>query len=210
VRRGGLALIVLISTLAIAAPAGAACGGVQRFAAQRHRVPGPPPLAVGDSVMLGAAEELAAAGFDVDTRGCRQMGEGLGVLAARGGSLPRLVVMALGDNWVIETSQIRQALRILGPGRVLALVTPRTGGSDIDTIRAAGRRWPARVKVLDWVGYSAGHADWFYGDGLHLAPGGQHGFARLLSRAFAFARPLEARLTRVAPTAAVERFEAEP
>ena len=36
-------------------------------------------------------------------------------------------------------------------------------------MRAAGRRWPRRVKVLDWVAYSAGHRDWFWGDGLHLA-----------------------------------------
>jgi hypothetical protein len=211
VRLGGFAFIVLMLVLVFAAPAAAECGGVQRFAAQRDRAPGPPPLAVGDSVMLGAGEELAAAGFDVDARGCRQMSEGLDVLAARGGSLPNVVVVALGANWTIERSEIRRALMILGPSRVLGLVTPRdygnSAGPDTRTIRAAGRRWPARVKVLDWVTYSVGHPEWFYGDGLHLAPGGQRAFTRLLSRAFSFTRPLQASLVRAPHAATVERFE---
>jgi hypothetical protein len=211
VRLGGPAIIVVLLALVFAAPAVAECGGVQRFAAQRDRAPGPPPLAIGDSVMLGAAEELAAEGFEVDTRGCRMMSEGLQVLAARGGSLPGIVVVALGSNWTVETSQIRQALRILGRDRVLVLVTPRdygnSAGPDTHRMRAAARRWPNRVKLLDWVAYSVGHPEWFYGDGLHLAPGGQRAFARLLNRAFKFARPLEARLSRVTPVAAVDSFE---
>ena len=68
-------------------------------------------------------------------------------------------MVALGTNWVVTAADIRRALRIAGPGRVLGLVTPReTGGvasTDQSRIRAAGRRWPTRVKVLDWVRYSA-------------------------------------------------------
>jgi hypothetical protein len=132
--------------------------------------------------------ELSRAGFEVDVRGCRQMREGLHVLRARrrAGTLPRVVVVALGANWVIHMSEIRQALAILGRERVLGLVTPRESGggsgSDAGVIRAAVRRYPNRVRVLDWVRYSAGHGGWFAGDGLHLGPGGARGLTRLLSR----------------------------
>ena len=126
----------------------------------------------------------------MNTHGCRQMTEGLEVLAARARahSLPTTVVVALGANWTVTSDQIRHALMILGRERVLGLVTPRELGgavtSDQANMRAAGRRWPRRVKVLDWVRYSSGHDSWFGGDGLHLGPDGARGFARLLERAF--------------------------
>lgn len=94
--------------------------------------------------MLGALEEVARAGFEIDTRGCRQMGEGLGVLRARrrAGRLPPFVAMALGTNLSITAAQIRAALRIVGRRRVLGLVTPREdgggSGSDARVVREAG------------------------------------------------------------------------
>jgi hypothetical protein len=90
----------------------------------------------------------------------------------------------------------------VGRERVLGLVTPReTGGvasSDQVVIRAAGRRWPRRVKVLDWVAHSAGRSDWFWSDGLHLQPRGARALARLVSQAFSWPLPtLEAVWSRV-------------
>jgi hypothetical protein len=143
--------------------------------------------------MLGAVDELRRTGFEVDVRGCRQMSEGLGVLRdrRRAGSLPDVVVIALGTNWTVSTAEIRSARRILGPDRVLGMVTPPEAGggrtSDHVVIRAAGKRWPVRVKVLDWVAYSAGKG-WTW-DGMHLKPAGAAGFARLLSRAFTWPLP---------------------
>jgi hypothetical protein len=169
-----------------AAPAGAACGGRKVFHARRHRGEGRPPLVVGDSVVLGAPRQLTAAGFKVDVRGCRQMSEGLRVL--RSSHLPRVVVVALGTNWKITMRDIRAAVRIVGPDRVLAMVTPREegggGGADAATVRAAGRRFPGRVMVLDWVRYSARHGGWFAPDGIHLGPGGAQRLTRLFSRVF--------------------------
>ncbi|MGH8571603.1 MAG: hypothetical protein ACREX8_03375, partial [Gammaproteobacteria bacterium] len=77
--------------------------------------------------MLGALDEVARAGFEIDTRGCRQMGEGLRVIRARrrSGRLPPFVVIALRTNLNITPAEIRAALRILGRRRVLGLVTPR-------------------------------------------------------------------------------------
>jgi hypothetical protein len=202
-RRGSIVLLAgllaVVSCWISVAPASAGCGGTQHFRAKKRRVPGRPPLAIGDSVMLGAADELASEGFEVDVRGCRQMSEGLGLIAARRRhrSLPPVVVVALGANWVIKATEIRKTVHLLGRDRTLALVTPREegggSGSDARVVRAAGRRYRERVKVLDWVAYSAGHGGWFGGDGLHLGPGGARGFARLLSRAFRFVIPLKDR-----------------
>jgi hypothetical protein len=173
--------------LVLAPSAQAACGGAVRGLPTANSPFSPPPLAVGDSIMLGAFDSLRARGFEVDVRGCRQMSEGLGVLRARKQALPRFVVVGLGTNWTVTLDQVRRALRIVGRERVLGLVTPREVGgvasSDQAVMRRAGRRWPNRVRVIDWASSSAGHGDWFYSDGLHLTPKGARAMARLVRRA---------------------------
>jgi hypothetical protein len=204
----------LAAAVGASAPAAeAACGGVQQFQPTKLRRAGAPPLAIGDSVMLGAAPQLRRRGFEIDVRGCRQMSEGLGVLSARrrAGSLPDVVVVALGTNWTVTIDQIRAALRILGPERVLGLVTPpEVGGvasSDQAAIRAAGRRWKLRVKVLDWVAKSAGRS-WTW-DGMHLKPEGAAAYARLLSQAFDWPIPsIEMTVTRAATVEPPEQLKA--
>jgi hypothetical protein len=160
-----------------------------------------PPLAVGDSTMLLSIPALTANGFDVNARGCRQFPETLALLSSLAGArqLPHLVVVAMGANGIVTNADVTAALRILGPNRVLGLLTPRQlgGGSDSNaaTVRAAGRRYPERIDVLDWVAYSAGHAAWFQPDGLHLTLSGAAAFARLIASSRAFASPPPATIT---------------
>jgi hypothetical protein len=184
----------LAAVVALAAPAAAAaCGAPRHFGPVASDRPGAVPLAVGDSVMLGAVPELRRAGFEVNARGCRQMSEGLELLASRRRSLPGVVVVALGHNWTITIEEIRRALVILGPRRVLGMVTPRGEfASARSAIYAAGRRWPERVRVLPWAARSAGKP-WTW-DGLHLTAAGARGFARLLSEVFEW--PLPSQRTR--------------
>jgi hypothetical protein len=179
----------LAAVAALAAPAAAeACDASQHGGPVANDRPGPAPLAVGDSVMLGAVPQLRRAGFQVNARGCRQMGDGVELLARRRRSLPDVVVVALGYNWTITIEEIRRALTILGPRRVLGMVTPRgEHASARAAIRAAGRRWPARVHVVPWAARSRGKR-WTW-DGLHLTRPGARGFARLLSRAFDWPLP---------------------
>ena len=178
------------ATALLTAPAAeAACGGVERFGPLGSH-PAPAPLAVGDSVMMGAIEPLRRSGFEVDVRGCRQMSEGLRVLRSRlrAGSLPTVVVVALGHNWTISPRDIAVALRVLGPERMLGLVTPRGALSSArHAIRQAGRRWPDRVRVLRWAARSRGRP-WTW-DGLHLTPAGARAYARLLSQAHSWSLP---------------------
>ena len=194
--------VALLFALTLAKPpdrAGAACGGV------RTAYPPPkkdrrfaPPLAIGDSVMLGAVPQLARAGLEVNTRGCRQMTEGLRVMRARrrSGTLPSRVVIALGANWTVRFAEIRAAMRVAGRRRLVVLVTPRESGGgesgDAWAMRRAARRFPRRVRLLDWVRFSHGRGGWFGGDGLHLTGSGARAFARLLRRSTRMRPPVRA------------------
>lgn len=197
VRRVLVILGAAVVASPLTAPAAQAdnCGKAQRAHPSKRAVPGRPPLIIGDSVLLGAVDEVAGVGYEVNTRGCRQMKEGLRVLASkrRAGRLPPLVVMMLGANWKIQPAQIRAALRILGPRRVLGLVTPRRDPGNSRVIRAAGRRYPDRVAVLDWRASTAKRPGWFAPDGNHLGPGGAQALARFLRRALRYAVPLDGR-----------------
>jgi hypothetical protein len=186
---------VTAAVSAMPAAAEAGCGKTKRFASTADAGIGQAPLAIGDSVLLGAAEEAAAVGYDVDVRGCRQMAEGLEVLRkyARAGSLPRVVAIALGSNSSIALADVRAALRILGPRRILGLVTPReirgTPATDTATLRAAAKRWPRRIVLVDWVKHTKRSKGMTYSDGIHLTAAGQLALAGLL----------KAPLARVAP-----------
>jgi hypothetical protein len=189
----GVALALALPLLGTP-PAQAGCGGVEKARPKRKVAPRP-PLAIGDSSMLLALPALARVGYKVNARGCRQFSEGLSVLrdARRHHRLPHLAVLALGGDASISGGQIQQAKKILGPKRKLGLVTPReTGGgesNDAKVVRQAGQRDPERIKVLDWVHFSAGHSSWFQPDGLHLTFSGAKAFARLLKKLIPLAEP---------------------
>ena len=189
------AIALAMALLVLWAPAAqAGCGGVET-ASPKHKVAPRPPMAVGDSSMLLALPALARVGYKVNARGCRQFAEGLRLLrdTRRRHQLPHLVVLALGADASINAGEIQQAKKILGPKRKLGLVTPRESGggesNDARVIRNAGQRDPERVKVLDWVHYSAGHTSWFQPDGLHLTFSGAKAFARLLKKLIPLADP---------------------
>ena len=92
-RRSPVLGAMFVAVLALATPAAhAGCGGTQVRHTQHKRNQGRPPLVVGDSVLLGAMKETTHAGFDLNTHGCRQWGEGMSVLRGykRAGHLPHL------------------------------------------------------------------------------------------------------------------------
>ena len=187
---------MLVAALLVVVPssASAGCGYVQTAGAKRNVAKGPPPVAVGDSVMLLAVDPLARKGFNVNAQGCRQWRQGEAIIRRkkRLHRLPRLVVMALGTNWFITRDDIGHTRRMLGRHHVLAIVTPREpgGGSyggDAHRIRAAGRAHPRRIKVLDWVRFSAGHGSWFGGDGIHLTYTGVTNYVRFIRRSLRWA-----------------------
>lgn len=191
-----LAALLAATALLWAGATGAqACGGTKTAKARKTVNPdGRAPLAIGDSTMLLALPALARIGYQANARGCRQITEGLDVIRdyKRRGALPHLVVIALGADATISAGQLETAFGLLGPRRVLGLVTPiELGGgtsSDADAVRAAVKRHPKRSVLLDWVAYSKGHGDWFQPDNLHLTFTGADAFARLFREALPYAR----------------------
>src|SRR5262249_33301068 len=75
-----------------------------------------------------------------------------------------------------------QALRAIGPGRILGLVTPRNLASTRAGMHAAARRHPNRVLLIDWAAFSAGRSAWFGGDGLHVNYTGAREYAAFIGR----------------------------
>jgi hypothetical protein len=188
------AAVACVLALAVCpAAAQADCGAVVSAYPRHWHHHYRPPLVVGDSTMIFAVPYIAKHGMQANARGCRMWSEGMDLLRARkrAHSLPHLVVMGLGANWVITRGDIEAAVRLLGPRRVLGLIVPREEGggtsSDAYNVRRAGRRHRNRVKVLDWPHYSARQAGWFAGDGLHMTYGGAAAYARFIARLGAWA-----------------------
>ena len=176
-----------------AAPAEADCGGVVASYPRNWHHHYRPPLVIGDSTMIFAVPYIGHHGMQANARGCRMWSEGLALIRKRKHqhTLPHLVVMGLGANWVITRSDIEAAVRLLGPKRVLGLIAPLEEGggtsSDAYNVRRAGRRHRNRVKVLDWPRFSGRHGHWFSGDGLHMSYTGASAYARFIATLKPFA-----------------------
>jgi hypothetical protein len=197
-RRSPVLAAMFIGLLSFAVPAAhAGCGGTHVRHTSHKQNRGRAPLVIGDSVLLGAMKETTAAGFNLNTRGCRQWAEGMRVLRGykRAGHLPHLVVMELGTDWTVSARQIRAAMRLLGPKRVLGLMTPREvgghGSADAANMRRVAKRFPHRTVLLDWVAHTRGRGGWFQPDGIHLTYAGAAGFGEFLKAALPYADPPE-------------------
>jgi hypothetical protein len=155
-------------------------------------------LAIGDSVMLGAADSLSHAGIRVNARGCRQMVAALDILAKhkQRGGLPRVVILEMGSNASVSVAEIQRALHLLTRRQLLVLVTPRGPDADAARIRRAGRRHPHRICVEDWAAASIAHPAWAPGDGLHLSYAGIDAFTRMLKPYRRVRPPQDGRPTR--------------
>lgn len=188
-----LAALGVVAILPAGVAASAGCGGVQRRGATTKLAAGPAPLIVGDSVLLGAMPQVARVGLRINAAGCRGWSEGLSVLRAqrRAGTLPPAVVMMLGTNYGISRRAIDVALSVVGRDRALIVLTPREvfgeEGADAAAVRAAGRRYPDRLLVLDWAKHTRGKGSWFQPDGIHLTLRGALGLARFLRAVTPFA-----------------------
>jgi hypothetical protein len=168
----------------VAPPAGSACGQTIDVPPKRSLGIGAAPLAIGDSVLYDAAQPLSEYGFHVNAMVCRTIDQGITWLSDHARELPALVVVALGTNGGASAAQLDQLLTVLGPHRIVALVTPHngTGPSTPALYRAAAARDPYRIELLDWDRKSASHPEWFAPDGIHLGgTAGEVAFARLIA-----------------------------
>ena len=155
---------------------------VHRFIPSGHDV-----LAIGDSVMLASAPELAQAlpGIYINAQVSRAMIAGVGIIQqmARSGRLRRVVIVGLGTNGPIALSQIEQLRAAIGDHRWLLLVNtfvPRPWEQEVnDTIVAAARRYP-NVLMINWHNAIEHHTNLLWGDGIHPQPIGGVLYAKVV------------------------------
>ena len=144
-------------------------------------------LAIGDSVMLGAADELAEVGFVVDAEVSRQLGTMIPKVQALrdSGRLGEIVVVHLGTNGTLDDDQLQEFFSALsGVPKVLVLTVSAPGKSWIAPNNAKIIGLPAQfpnVTVLYWDGLvKQCPGNCLYDDGIHLRQDGQNYYRDLI------------------------------
>jgi peptidoglycan/LPS O-acetylase OafA/YrhL len=183
------------------APSPAATAGppstppAHRAAAPPARVPGSQVFAIGDSVMLASAVQLAAAlpGISIDAQVSRQVSAGLPVVQrlAATGMLRRVVVFALGTNGEFTSDEMRQLIQAVGPRRELVLVNTyeaRPWEAEVNQVMAATARRYRNVVMANWFTTIGHRTGLLWPDGVHPQPGGARLYARMVAAAVRAAR----------------------
>jgi len=154
-------------------------------------VSGFPLVALGDSVMLGAAEELQARGFQVDALQSRQMNTFVPTMQALrdNGTFGSVVVVHLGTNGSFSQETLDAMLATVADVPVVLLLTGKADRGWIagnnDKLRAVPSTHP-NVTVVDWeVLSSSCEGRCFYDDGIHLTQSGQNFYADIIGRVLA-------------------------
>ncbi len=157
-----------------------------------HAPPGRPVLAIGDSVMLAASQDLQEAfgsSITVDAKVGRQVSEGLARLAAyrAAGRLRglRAVVVDLGSNGPFIPQQLHQLESITRGVPEVVLVNvrvPRAWQSITNQTIASGVATDPRLRLADWYQASASPS-LLWPDQIHPDPAGQVVYSNLVVRA---------------------------
>jgi peptidoglycan/LPS O-acetylase OafA/YrhL len=148
-----------------------------------------PKLALGDSVMLGAAAQLKEQGFTVDATESRQFGDGLEtVLTLQSQNrLGDVVVLHLGTNGTIGTDTMTRMMEALSGVPQVVLLTldaPVEWVPPNNVLIAETAGAYPNVTLLDWAALSGScPGECFYSDGYHLRPEGQVYYASLVADA---------------------------
>jgi peptidoglycan/LPS O-acetylase OafA/YrhL len=175
---------------AASSPASPASPAAITAAAVPARVTGSSVFAVGDSVMLASAVQLAAAlpGISIDAQVSRQVSAGLSIVRhlAASGRLRRVVVFALGTNGAFTAQQMRQLVRAVGPHRDLVLVNTyeaRSWEASVNRVIAAAARRYATVVTANWFAAIEHRTGLLWPDEVHPQPSGARLYARTVAAA---------------------------
>jgi hypothetical protein len=152
---------------------------------------GVPPrsiVAIGDSVLLGAAPAVQAAlpGVQIDAVVSRQFGEAVAIIESRraAGALGDALIVHMGTNGPVMPGQLEHLMQaVAGVPRVVMVtveVDRRWEQQVNDAIRSAATH--ANVRIADWNQYVAGcPAGSLARDGVHLVGPGPACYAGLLA-----------------------------
>jgi peptidoglycan/LPS O-acetylase OafA/YrhL len=142
------------------------------------RFPGTRVIAIGDSVMLASAPELAEElpGIYVNAQVSRAMIAGVAIVQglARDRHLRPVLVVGLGTNGPITIYQVQQLRAAIGDRWLILVNTfvPRPWGQEVNsTMVTAIRRFP-NVLMVNWHAAIEHHTNLLWSDGIHPQPSG--------------------------------------
>ena len=152
------------------------------------RVAGTRVLAIGDSVMLASAPELAAAmpGIYINAKVSRFMFSGVSIVdkLARSNRLRRVVIVGLGTNGPVTPGQVRQLRSAVGDRWLVLINTfvPRSWEHEVNvTLARAARRYP-NVLLVNWHNAIEHHQGLLWNDDIHPQPVGGRLYARVVRK----------------------------
>jgi hypothetical protein len=141
---------------------------------------------IGDSVMLGAAAPILALGnTDIDARVSRQVVTAYEILRSRhaAGTLGPIVVLHIGNNGPMTVQQFDDIMALLAGAHeviFLSIEVPRAWAGPNNQILVEGvARYP-NTTLIDWLGLTRGHPEYFWADGMHLRPEGARFYTDLI------------------------------
>ena len=143
--------------------------------------------AVGDSVMLGAAEPLEGAVENLEIMdaavGLYPM-DAIEILRSRSaaGELGDTVIIHVGENGPFSAEEFDEMMDILDGRRAVFVnvKVPRTWEAPNNEVLAEGTGQYPNAVLVDWYAASAAHPEYFWDDGIHLRPEGAKVYADLI------------------------------
>lgn len=148
-----------------------------------------PVTGVGDSVMLGARDEVihAIPKLAMDAAISRQAEAVVARIKARkaAGQLADVVVIHTGTNGPAYANVLEPMMKELADRSRVVVVNDRMPDSwmnDSNRVLAAlVARYP-NARLADWAAASGGHRDYFYPDGTHTNPVGSRAYAEVIAK----------------------------
>ena len=146
-------------------------------------------LAIGDSVMLGAANVLTRRGVTVDAVKSRPFRQALEIcnFLKSVNRLGSVVIIHLGTNNTVDEKTLDEIMVPLKDVPVVLFVTVHVP-SEVrqNTNNRRINELPLRyenVKILDWFSIATAHPEYLYSDKTHIRPEGQKIYADLMMQA---------------------------
>ena len=150
---------------------------------------GASPIAIGDSIMLGAARQLTDAGFVVDAAINRDFSAGYAILdqLKKLDKIPNLVVVDLTNNTDVSMQSLIGFMDAFSADSKIAIVRgwvplmPYHAGNrkNLDELMV---RYPKLI-VVDWMNIARENKQFLLSDGVHLNEEGQKVYADLIMQA---------------------------
>lgn len=146
--------------------------------------------AIGDSVMLASAPEIAAAfpGVSIDAVVSRQLAQAPAIVSAlkSAGKLRTTLLLGLGTNGPIDFYTLDKVRRLAGPGHQIIVVNvqaPRWWTPEVNSTLTKFATRYRNVELANWQAAIASHLDYLARDQIHPGESGGRIYARTVKDA---------------------------